>query len=101
MQTKPFYETRDRRVVIYREDAIAFLRGLSDSGVDVIVTDPASRWGRWCGRSLRSRISYAGIRRVLGWVIIFGDGNIPDVWKVRRIVKAGYPTQKPTEVFEL
>jgi site-specific DNA-methyltransferase (adenine-specific) len=27
--------------------------------------------------------------------------RIPDVWKIRRIVKAGYPTQKPTEVFEL
>ncbi len=27
--------------------------------------------------------------------------NIPDVWKIRRIVRAGYPTQKPTEVFEL
>jgi site-specific DNA-methyltransferase (adenine-specific) len=27
--------------------------------------------------------------------------SIPDVWKIRRIVKAGYPTQKPTEVFEL
>jgi site-specific DNA-methyltransferase (adenine-specific) len=27
--------------------------------------------------------------------------SIPDVWKVRRVVKAGYPTQKPTELFEL
>ena len=27
--------------------------------------------------------------------------SIPDVWKVKRIVKAAYPTQKPTEVFEL
>ena len=27
--------------------------------------------------------------------------SIPDVWKIRRITKAAYPTQKPTEVFEL
>jgi len=27
--------------------------------------------------------------------------NIPDVWKIKRIVSAQYPTQKPTEVFEL
>jgi site-specific DNA-methyltransferase (adenine-specific) len=27
--------------------------------------------------------------------------SIPDVWKIRRIVKAAYPTQKPTELFEL
>ena len=27
--------------------------------------------------------------------------SIPDVWKIRRIVKAAYPTQKPTEIFEL
>ena len=27
--------------------------------------------------------------------------SIPDVWKIRRITKAAYPTQKPTEIFEL
>lgn len=27
--------------------------------------------------------------------------NIPDVWKIKRIVSSLYPTQKPTEVFEL
>lgn len=27
--------------------------------------------------------------------------NIPDVWKIKRVVGAQYPTQKPTEVYEL
>jgi len=27
--------------------------------------------------------------------------NIPDVWKIKRVVPSKYPTQKPTEVFEL
>ncbi|MBN9349971.1 MAG: site-specific DNA-methyltransferase [Chitinophagaceae bacterium] len=27
--------------------------------------------------------------------------NIPDVWKIKRVVHSKYPTQKPTEVFEL
>lgn len=27
--------------------------------------------------------------------------SIPDIWKIKRIVSAKYPTQKPTEVFEL
>lgn len=27
--------------------------------------------------------------------------NIPDVWKIKRVVASKYPTQKPTEVFEL
>jgi site-specific DNA-methyltransferase (adenine-specific) len=27
--------------------------------------------------------------------------NIPDVWKIKRIVSSKYPTQKPTEIFEL
>jgi site-specific DNA-methyltransferase (adenine-specific) len=27
--------------------------------------------------------------------------NIPDVWKIKRVVASSYPTQKPTEVFEL
>lgn len=26
--------------------------------------------------------------------------NIPDVWRVKRIVKSGYPTQKPIELFD-
>lgn len=26
--------------------------------------------------------------------------DIPDVWRIRRITRAGYPTQKPVEVFE-
>lgn len=27
--------------------------------------------------------------------------NIPDVWKIKRVVSSQYPTQKPVEVFEL
>jgi site-specific DNA-methyltransferase (adenine-specific) len=27
--------------------------------------------------------------------------NIPDVWKIKRVTSSKYPTQKPTEVFEL
>ena len=27
--------------------------------------------------------------------------SIPDVWKIKRVTKARYPTQKPTEIFEL
>jgi len=27
--------------------------------------------------------------------------NIPDVWKIKRVTQASYPTQKPVEVFEL
>lgn len=27
--------------------------------------------------------------------------NIPDVWKIKRVTASSYPTQKPTEVFEL
>jgi len=27
--------------------------------------------------------------------------NIPDVWKIKRVTASKYPTQKPTEVFEL
>lgn len=27
--------------------------------------------------------------------------SIPDVWKIKRVTKAAYPTQKPTEVFEM
>lgn len=27
--------------------------------------------------------------------------SIPDVWKIKRIVNSKYPTQKPTEIFEL
>ncbi len=27
--------------------------------------------------------------------------NIPDIWRVKRITQAKYPTQKPTELFEL
>jgi site-specific DNA-methyltransferase (adenine-specific) len=184
MRGKPFYESKDRRVAIYRADAVAFLRGLADSSVDVIVTDPAysgmnqrlklgsgkiigrykeagQNGAKWfeefhdtadnyrvflseCFRVMRpnSHIylmfdSFSlltlgplvrevfEVKNILCWdkaniglghyfrrrheFILFASKgkralnckSIPDVWKVRRIVKAGYPTQKPTEVFEL
>lgn len=27
--------------------------------------------------------------------------SIPDIWKVKRVIKSKYPTQKPTEIFDL
>jgi site-specific DNA-methyltransferase (adenine-specific) len=184
MSSKPFYASKDRRVAIYHEDAVAFLRGLSASSVDVIVTDPAysgmnqrlklgsgkiigrykeagQEGAKWfeefhdtadnyrafleqCFRVLRpDRHIYLmfdsfslltlgplvrevfEVKNILCWdkaniglghyfrrrheFIVFASKgkralnlkSIPDVWKVRRIVKAGYPTQKPTELFEL
>ncbi|HTR29163.1 MAG TPA: site-specific DNA-methyltransferase [Puia sp.] len=181
---KPVYKTKDGRVAIYRQDAVAFLRGLSSASVDVIVTDPAysgmnqrlklgsgkiigrykeagQNGAKWfeefhdteenyrafleeCYRVLRpdrhiylmfdsySLLTLAPIVRdvfdvknILCWdkaniglghyfrrrheFIVFASKgkralnckSIPDVWKIRRILKAGYPTQKPTEVFEL
>jgi len=184
MKNTPFYTTRDQRVAIYREDAVAFLRGLEADSVDVMITDPAysgmnqrlklgsgkiiGRYkeagqdgAKWfsefhdtaenyrtfleqCYRVLRrdSHIylmfdSYSlltlgplvrevfEVKNILCWdkaniglghyfrrrheFIVFASKgkralnlkSIPDVWKIRRMVKAAYPTQKPTEVFEL
>jgi site-specific DNA-methyltransferase (adenine-specific) len=181
---KPFYGSKDKSVMIYHEDAVAFLRGLDSDSVDVIVTDPAysgmnqrlklgsgkiigrykeagQNGAKWfsefhdtaenyrdfleqCYRVMRpnSHIylmfdSYSlltlgplvrevfEVKNIVCWdkaniglghyfrrrheFIVFASKgkralnlkSIPDVWKVRRIVKAGYPTQKPTEVFEL
>jgi site-specific DNA-methyltransferase (adenine-specific) len=184
MARQPYYTTKDRRVAIYHEDAIAFLRGLDSDSVDVIVTDPAysgmnqrlklgsgkiigrykeagQAGAKWfaefhdtaenyrafleqCYRVLRMDThiylmfdSYSlltlgpvvreifDVKNILCWdkaniglghyfrrrheLIVFASKgkralnlkSIPDVWKIRRIVKAGYPTQKPTEIFEL
>src|SRR5579871_1908873 len=40
-RNKPYFESKDGRVAIFREDAVAFLRGLDAGSVDLIVTDPA------------------------------------------------------------
>ncbi len=184
MALKPYYSSKDRRVAIYRADAVAFLRSLDADSVDVIITDPAysgmnqrlklgsgkiiGRYkeagqvgAKWfeefhdteenyrvflqeCYRVMRRDThiylmfdSYSlltlgpvvreifEVKNILCWdkasiglghyfrrrheFIVFASKgkrplnlkSIPDVWKIRRIVKAGYPTQKPTEVFEL
>jgi site-specific DNA-methyltransferase (adenine-specific) len=181
---KPFYESKDKRVTIYREDAIAFLKGLDSDSVDLMVTDPAysgmnqklklgsgkiigrykdagQAGAKWfeefhdteenykafleqCYRVMKkdrhiylmfdsySMLTLAPIVRqvfevknILCWdkaniglghyfrrrheFIVFASKgkralnskSIPDVWKIKRVVQAGYPTQKPTEVFEL
>jgi site-specific DNA-methyltransferase (adenine-specific) len=183
-RSKPFYATKDGRVAIYQEDAVAFLRGLEPGSVDLIVTDPAysgmnqrlklgsgkiigrykeagKAGAKWfeefhdteenyrafleqCYRVLRPDRhiylmfdSYSlltlgplvrevfEVKNILCWdkaniglghyfrrrheLIVFASKgkralnckSIPDVWKIRRIVKAAYPTQKPTELFEL
>lgn len=181
---KPFFETSDGRVSIFRDDVINFLKGLPANSVDVIVTDPAysgmnqrlklgsgkiigkySEAGKvgakWfeefhdteknyrtflqeCYRVLKndrhiyimfdsfSLLSLAPIVRtvfevknLLCWdkaniglghyfrrrheFILFASKgkrnlnskSIPDVWKIKRVTSSKYPTQKPTEVFEL
>lgn len=183
-KTLPFYESKDKRIRIYREDATAFLQGLPTNSVDVIVTDPAysgmnqklklgsgkiigrykdagQEGAKWfeefhdtednykafleqCFRVMKqdrhiylmfdsySMLTLAPIVRqvfevknILCWdkaniglghyfrrrheFIVFASKgkrplsskSIPDVWKIKRVVNAGYPTQKPTEVFEL
>jgi site-specific DNA-methyltransferase (adenine-specific) len=184
MALKPYYTSKDRRVAIYREDAVALLRGLRSDSVDVIVTDPAysgmnqrlklgsgkiigrykdagQAGAKWfeefhdteenyrvfleeCYRVLRRDThiylmfdsyslltlgpvvrEYFEVKNILCWdkasigmghyfrrrheFIVFASKgkrplnskSIPDVWKIRRIVRAAYPTQKPTEIFEL
>jgi site-specific DNA-methyltransferase (adenine-specific) len=183
-KAKPFFESKDKRTAIYREDAIAFLQSLAVDSVDVIVTDPAysgmnqklklgsgkiigrykdagQQGAKWfeefhdteenykafleqCYRVMKkdrhiylmfdsySMLTLAPIVRqvfevknILCWdkaniglghyfrrrheFIVFASKgkrplnskSIPDVWKVKRVVNSGYPTQKPTEVFEL
>jgi site-specific DNA-methyltransferase (adenine-specific) len=181
---KPFFESADKKISIFQEDAINFLKGLPANSVDIIITDPAysgmnqrlklgsgkiigkyseagKNGAKWfeefhdteenyktflkeCYRVLKnnrhiyimfdsfSLLSLAPIARevfevknVLCWdkaniglghyfrrrheFILFASKgkrnlnskSIPDVWKIKRITSSQYPTQKPTEVFEL
>jgi len=183
-ERKPYYESSDRRISIYQEDSLQFLRNQDSNSVDVIITDPAysgmnqrlklgrgkiigkyrdagKKGAKWfqefhdteenyksflqeCYRVLKnnrhiyimfdsySLLSLAPlvrdvfqVKNLLCWdkaniglghyfrrrheFILFASKgkrhltlrSIPDVWKIKRIVKARYPTQKPTEVFEL
>ena len=38
---KPFFETKDKKVRIFNQDCINFLKSLDDKSVDIIITDPA------------------------------------------------------------
>jgi len=181
---KADFESTDKRISIFQDDAINFLKSLPANSVDVIITDPAysgmnqrlklgrgkiigkyadagkdgAKWFeefhdteenyktflKECYRVLKnnrhiyimfdsySLLSLAPIARevfevknVLCWdkaniglgnyfrrrheFILFASKgkrplnskNIPDVWKIKRVVFSKYPTQKPTEVFEL
>lgn len=181
---KVAFESKDKRISIFHNDAILFLKNLPTSSVDLIITDPAysgmnqmlklgrgkiigkyaeagQEGAKWfeefhdteenyeaflkeCYRVLKnnrhiyimfdsySLLSLAPIARkifdiknVLCWdkaniglghyyrrrheFILFASKgkrplnskNIPDVWKIKRVVASAYPTQKPTEVFEL
>jgi site-specific DNA-methyltransferase (adenine-specific) len=181
---KPFFESLDKRISIFQDDAISFLKGLPANSIDIIITDPAysgmnqrlklgsgkiigkysdagKNGAKWfeefhdteenykaflkeCFRVLKnnrhiyimfdsfSLLSLAPIARevfevknVLCWdkaniglghyfrrrheFILFASKgkrqlnskSIPDVWKIKRITSSQYPTQKPTEVFEL
>jgi|GEM_PF-375332 len=184
VKQQPSYESPDKRISIFQDDAINFLKNLPAHSVDLIVTDPAysgmnqrlklgrgkiigkyadagKNGAKWfeefhdtqenyktflqeCYRVLRnnrhiyimfdsySLLSLAPIARdvfevknVLCWdkaniglghyfrrrheFILFASKgkrhlnskNIPDVWKIKRVTSSQYPTQKPTEVFEL
>ncbi|MDR3716065.1 MAG: site-specific DNA-methyltransferase [Puia sp.] len=183
-RVKAFFKTRDRRVSIFRNDAIRFLKSLPSASVDLIITDPAysgmnqklklgrgkiigeyrkagengAKWFgefhdteenyrsflRECYRVLKddrhiyimfdsfSLLSLApavrevfDVKNVLCWdkvniglghyfrrrheFILFASKgkrglrskSIPDIWKIKRVVRSKYATQKPTEVFEL
>lgn len=184
VRQKPFFESQDKRISIFQNDAINFLQNLPSASVDIIVTDPAysgmnqrlklgrgkiigkyadkgKEGAKWfeefhdteenyktflkeCYRVLKnnrhiyimfdsfSLLSLAPlvrdvfeVKNVLCWdkaniglghyfrrrheFILFASKgkkhlnskNIPDVWKIKRVVASKYPTQKPTEVFEL
>jgi site-specific DNA-methyltransferase (adenine-specific) len=181
---KPIFESEDKRISIFHNDAIGFLKKIPANSVDLIVTDPAysgmnqrlklgrgkiigkysdagMEGAKWfeefhdteenyksflqqCYRVLKnnrhiyimfdsfSLLSLAPVARevfevknVLCWdkaniglghyfrrrheFILFASKgkrplnskNIPDVWKIKRVTASSYPTQKPTEVFEL
>jgi len=184
VKSKPFFESKDKRISIFQEDAISFLKNLPALSVDVIITDPAysgmnqklklgsgkiigkyseagKRNAKWfeefhdteenyktflkeCYRVLKNNRhiyimfdSYSlltlapvvrdvfEVKNLLCWdkvniglghyfrrrheFIMFASKgkrplnskSIPDVWKIKRVVSSKYPTQKPTEVFEL
>lgn len=184
VKDKPFYESENQRVSIFKDDAISFLKSLPDQSVDLIVTDPAysgmnqklklgsgkiigkykdagKEDAKWfeefhdteenykvflqeCFRVMKndrhiyimfdsySLLTLAPIARevfevknLLCWdkaniglghyfrrrheFILFASKgkrslnskSIPDVWKIKRVLKSPYPTQKPTEVYEL
>ncbi|WP_130855673.1 DNA-methyltransferase [Olivibacter jilunii] len=173
----------NRKIQLYRDDAISFLKKLPDGSIDIIISDPAysgmnqrlkigsgkivgkytkgENNGRWfmefgdseenyeqflaeCYRVLRSNrhiylmfdsyslitlapvvrrvfeiknlICWDKVRIGLGYyfrrrhefVIMASKGKraislrgIPDVWRINRVNSYRYPTQKPTEVFQL
>ena len=180
---KAVFESDDRRVAIYQQDVIAFLKSLPSNSVDLIVTDPAysgmnqklklgkgkiiGRYkdrgenGKWfeefldteenynmflreCFRVMKDNRhiflmfdSYSlltlaplvrdvfEVKNILVWdkvniglghyfrrrheFILFASKgkrkvklrSIPDIWNIKRFTHAPYPTQKPTEIFEL
>jgi site-specific DNA-methyltransferase (adenine-specific) len=184
IKTNPFFESDNKRVSIFQDDAINFLKKLPSASIDVIITDPAysgmnqklklgsgkiigkysdagqshAKWfGEFhdteenyktflqeCYRVLKNNRhiyimfdSYSlltlapivrdvfEVKNLLCWdkiniglghyfrrrheFIMFASKgkrplnskSIPDVWRIKRVVHSQYPTQKPTEVFEL
>ena len=184
IKAKPFFESNDKRLSIFQDDAITFLKNLPAASVDVIITDPAysgmnqklklgsgkiigkysdagKGHAKWfeefhdteenyktflqeCFRVMKNNRhiyimfdSYSlltlapvvrdifEVKNLLCWdkvniglghyfrrrheFIMFASKgkrplnskSIPDVWKIKRVSQSQYPTQKPTEVFEL
>lgn len=180
---KPVFESEDRRIAIYHQDVIEFLKSLPSNSIDLIMTDPAysgmnqklklgkgkiigrykdrGEKGKWfdefldteenynlflkeCYRVLKNNRhiflmfdSYSlltlapivrnvfDVKNILVWdkvniglghyfrrrheFIMFASKgkrkvrlrSIPDIWNIKRFTRAPYPTQKPTEIFEL
>ncbi len=180
---KPAFESKDKRVVIYHQDVIQFLKSLPSDSVDLIVTDPAysgmnqrlklgkgkiigtyknrGENGKWFDEFLDTEKNYSTflkecfrvmknnrhiflmfdsyslltlaplvrdvfeVKNILVWdkvniglghyfrrrheFILFASKgkrrielrSIPDIWNIKRFTHAPYPTQKPTEIFEL